>query len=257
MASRSSLGDVQLGHPGDYRDNVLPQTIQPQFHDQQVYMVCMPGEPTYPILAICPPPKTFAEAIEHSGDGSPLAGQDNAVKASTVGRSQSLQATGAEHHRPCPLVPEETVEPDSGFLLQWKQPDAGGDRRISGSGHDEEVDNGDPGGVTQASRAGEEQKRGEGTAAAAAAVENEGVKPSNSTTVIGDGSRQSSPNEVIYSTMVLGLHQPGRRSLLCISHRRHEITLMSALIALCKQLPMYVFNFGSSILSFKRSWKIL
>lgn len=208
MANRSSLGDIQLGHPRDYRDHVLPQTFPPKCRDQQVYMVCMPGEPTYPVLAICPPPETSAEATGHSG-GSPRAGQDNnAIEASTAGRSQSLQAAGAEHHRPCPLVPEGTMGPDSGFLLQWEQADAG-DHRISGSGRDEEVDTGDPGGVSKASRAGGERISGEGTAA----VENEGVKPSNSTTVIGDGSRQSSPNEVIYSPMISGLHQSGRRFL--------------------------------------------
>lgn len=209
-----SLGDIQLGHPGDYRDNVLSQIMPPKCHGQQVYMVCMPGESAHPVLAICPLPEPSAEATGQSG-GRPLVGQDNPDKASIAGKSQLLQAVGAEHHGPSPRVPEGTMVSDaedqskSGFLLQWEQPDAR-DLRSSALGRDEEVDTGDPGGVSKASRAGGEGRRGEGTAADAG-VENEGVRPSNGG-VIGDGSRQSSPNEVICSTMISVLHKPGWRS---------------------------------------------
>ena len=79
-------------------------------------MVCMPGEPAYPVLAVCPPtPPTDATA-----------GADNAAGRRRNNQHRQSSPSSTEPQKARPKTPAEAVvvdeNPPIGFLLKWQTP---------------------------------------------------------------------------------------------------------------------------------------
>ena len=101
---------------------------------RQVYLVCIPGEPLYPILATCPLEESSLEAFPVTVGHKPPECQDNVVKASTadediaVGRSSTNTRGKILSHTPGGSIPvaaapaTEEPLPEAGFLLRWDVP---------------------------------------------------------------------------------------------------------------------------------------
>ncbi|CAM9419849.1 unnamed protein product [Ascophyllum nodosum] len=99
-----------------------------------VYLVCIPGEPLYPILATCPLEESSLEAFPVTVGHKPPECQDNVVKASTadediaVGRSSTNTRGKILSHTPGGSIPvaaapaTEEPLPEAGFLLRWDVP---------------------------------------------------------------------------------------------------------------------------------------
>lgn len=105
----------------------------------KVYVVCMPGEPAYPVLAVCRP-SCSTDTISDSSNKSKLGDQTNAdteqgrhendytsVRLTEDGTNTN---TIIEQHdqtsSPLPIVPAAATthkDPPVGFLLQWETPD--------------------------------------------------------------------------------------------------------------------------------------
>ena len=75
---------------------------------RKVYVVCMPGEPAYPVLAVCPPPAPPTSATADVG---------------SVDRHNQRQPSSAGPPPPSNLAAEAGIfdeTPPVGFLLKWE-----------------------------------------------------------------------------------------------------------------------------------------
>ncbi|CAM9233377.1 unnamed protein product [Laminaria digitata] len=115
---------------------------------REVYVVCMPGEPAYPVLAVCPPlpaapPQTStidvvgsASADRHNNKRQPLTSSSTIAvvgSASADGHNNQRQApTSSSSTEPSLPSPSSTMateyagadenHPPIGFLLKWETP---------------------------------------------------------------------------------------------------------------------------------------
>lgn len=102
-------------------------------------MVCMPGQPAYPVLAVCAPVPPIGTAGERFGTPSPL--RDNSVNVVSSERDGKIAIQDLEQRQPQQKPNVATDEdPPTGFLLKWETPPASGENpTLSAAANDAEI----------------------------------------------------------------------------------------------------------------------
>lgn len=101
--------------------------------------MCLPGEPVYPVLAVCAPVPPIGTAEERCGTPSPL--RNSAVNVVGSERDGKIAIQDLEQRQPQHEPNVATDEdPPTGYLLKWETPPAsGGNPALSAAANDTEI----------------------------------------------------------------------------------------------------------------------